>query len=120
MHALIIEMDTWVVLAIEGALTDIGYTSFECATSSKQAQQLAEAHCPDLITSAIHIGTECGFAAVRGARAGREIPFVFVTSTSWEASVQDRGVAVVQKPFSAERLKQAVHTAVRSPLPASW
>jgi DNA-binding response OmpR family regulator len=119
-HALIIEMDTWVVLAIEDAVSDVGYISFDCATSTTHAQQLAEAHCPDLITSAIHIGTECGFAAVRGARAGREIPFVFVTSTSWEARVQDSGVAVVQKPFSTERLKQAVHTAVRSPLPASW
>ncbi|HKO13384.1 MAG TPA: response regulator [Acidobacteriaceae bacterium] len=120
MHALIIESDTWVVLAIEDALTDMGYTSFDCATSATDAERLARDHCPDLITSAIHIGQECGFAAVRSARARRCIPFVFVTATSWEASVQDRRITVVQKPFSAQALMRAVRAAVSSPMPASW
>src|SRR3982751_3766757 len=120
MHALIIETDCWVVLAIEDALADIGYTSFDCATSAMQAQQLADQHRPDLITSAIHIGEDCGFEAVREARAGRHIPFVIISSTSWEASVQDSGIAVVQKPFTGERLIKAVNAAVAAPMSAAW
>jgi DNA-binding response OmpR family regulator len=119
-HALIIEIDSWVVLAIEDTLADIGYTSFDCATSLAEARQLADQRCPDLITSAIHVGQDCGFESVRSARAGRHIPFLFITSTSWEAGVHDRGIPVVQKPFSEERLKLAVRTAVSEPMPASW
>jgi DNA-binding response OmpR family regulator len=119
-HALIIETDSWVVLAIEDALSDIGYTSFDCATSRIEAQDLAAEQRPDLITSAIHIGQECGFEALRTARGRRDIPFLFVTSTSWEARVHDRGIVVVQKPFTGESLKQAVRTAVSAPMPASW
>jgi DNA-binding response OmpR family regulator len=120
LHALIIETDSLVVLAIEDSLADIGYTSFDSATSKAEARELSDVRCPDLITSAIHVGQESGFEAVRGACAGRHIPFLFITSTSWEARVHDRGIPVIQKPFTGEGLRQAVETAVSAPMPASW
>lgn len=119
MHALIIEMDMWVVLAIEDVLSTLGYTSFDSATSPSEAEQLAAHHSPDLITSAVHIGNGCGFDAVRAARAGRLIPVVFITSTAWVARERERDIAVVQKPFSAVGLTKAVESAVASMLTAA-
>lgn len=119
MHALIIEMDMWVVLAIEDVLSTLGYTSFDSAASADEAEQLAAHHSPDLITSAVHIGNGCGFDAVRAARAGRSIPVVFVTSTAWIARERERDIAVVQKPFSADGLAKAVRSAVGSTVAAA-
>lgn len=120
MHALIIESDNWVILAIEDVLATLGYTTFDSAVSAAEATKMAQAHRPDLIMSAFHVGSSCGFEMVRAARAGRHIPFVFVTSTSWAARERDREVTVVQKPFSDAGLKKAVESAVASPMAASW
>jgi DNA-binding response OmpR family regulator len=112
MHALIIEQDTWIALMIEDALTDIGYTSFDIATSDGEALTLASMKCPDLITSDVRLGEALVFDTVRSICSGRDIPVVFVTGTGWEVRERSPLLAVVQKPFAASALKAAVAQAV--------
>jgi two-component system response regulator RegX3 len=116
-HALIIEQDAWVVLMIEDALADAGYTSFDVAGSGDDAVTLAERRCPDLITSDVRLGACSGIDTVRSICSNRCIPVVFVTATGWEVRQTGRDLAVVQKPFSPEELKSAIRTAVANPVP---
>jgi len=110
-HALIIEPDSWIVLKIEDVLTDMGYNTFDCASTPGEAARMAHEHCPDIITSAVHLGGANGFEAVRSACDGRRIPTIFITSTSWVARARDCNLTVVQKPFTADILKAAVSRA---------
>lgn len=112
MHALILEQDAWVALMIEGALADIGYTSFDFAASDEEALALARRRCPDLITSDVRLGTASGIETVRAICSDRPVPVVFVTSTGWEVRHHNADLAVVQKPFAPADLRQAVGQAI--------
>lgn len=111
MHALIIEPDSWIVLMIEDVLAQLGYESCDCASSPGEAQRMAREHNPDIITSEVHLGGACGFEAVCAACDGRPIPTVFITSTGWQARARSSDLTIVQKPFTADALKIAVHLA---------
>ena len=51
MHALIIEDDALVALAIEEVLRDCGFKSFDVAASLDEAVTSARKRCPELITA---------------------------------------------------------------------
>jgi two-component system, response regulator PdtaR len=108
MHALIIEQDAWIIMMIEDALRDLGYTSF--ASASSPALAVAEAHSclPDLITSEIRLGGASGIDAVEQICAATSIPVVFVTATPWEVQEVRPDAVVVPKPFGDGSLKEAV------------
>lgn len=108
MHALIIEQDTWIILMIEDALRDVGYTSFAFASSWQAAIAAANERCPDLITADIRLGAGTGVEAVRRICSERAIPVVFVTATPWEVREIDSSAIVVPKPFGQDMLKQGV------------
>lgn len=111
MHALIIEREPFTAFMIEDALADVGYDSVDSATSIGEATRMASDRRPDIITSAVHLGDECGFQAVQSACNGHTIPTVFVTSCSWKVRARDSKQAVVQKPFTADALHAAVRAA---------
>ncbi|HEX8526104.1 response regulator [Allosphingosinicella sp.] len=108
MHALIIEQEAWVVLTIEDALRELGYTSFDVAVSGEQALGLARKRCPDLITSDVRLGTCSGIETVRTICSEGYIPVVFITATGWEVRQTSPDLALVQKPFAAGDLKAAI------------
>ena len=112
MHALIIDQDAWAAFMIEEALLELGYTSFHFAASAQEAESCARARCPDLITSAVHLGSNCGIETVKSICSGREIPVVFVTATGWKVREANEGLTVVQKPFGIADLQQAVKQVV--------
>ena len=120
MHALIIEQDAWVVLMIEDALAEAGYTSFDVAGTASEAIEMAARRCPDLITSDVRLGSGCGIETVRSICSDRYIPVVFVTATGWEVRNRSRNLALVQKPFRPEALKAAIGKAVALPPTTSW
>lgn len=120
MHALIIEQDAWVVLMIEDALTELGYTSFDIAATDAEALAMAAKRCPDLITSDVRLGSSCGIETVRSICSTRYIPVVFVTSTGWEVRQRSKELAVVQKPFRSDDLKSAIAKAVSLPPSKPW
>ncbi|MDB5668078.1 MAG: response regulator receiver protein [Alphaproteobacteria bacterium] len=120
MHALIIEQDAWVVLMIEDALAQVGYTSFHVASTDIEALALAAARCPDLITSDVRLGESCGIETVRSICSSRYIPVVFVTATGWEVRRRSEELALVQKPFCTADLTAAIAKAVSNPPSTPW
>ena len=120
MHALIIEQDAWVILMIEDALMEVGYTSFHVAGTASEALEMAGQRCPDLITSDVRLGGSCGIEIVRSICSDRYIPVVFVTATGWEVRKRSRNLALVQKPFQPDDLKAAIGKAVALPPTTSW
>ena len=119
-HALIIEQDAWVVLLIEDALVELGYSTFDVAASGEEALILARKRCPDLITSDVRLGTTNGIETVRTICSGSYIPVVFVTATGWEVRQTCPDLAVVQKPFGPTDLKAAITKAVSLSAPLDW
>lgn len=108
MHALIIEQDMWIIMMIEDALRELGYTSFAIASSAEAALDEAGKRCPDLITAEVRLGADSGTDAVRALCSGRPIPVVYVTATPWEAREAHAGAVVVPKPFGQHLLKEGV------------
>lgn len=108
MHALIIEQDTWIIMMIEDALRDLGYTSFAVASSPAVAVAAAHSCPPDLITSEIRLGGGSGVEAVEQICAATSIPVVFVTATPWEIRELHPDAVVVPKPFGDAMLKRGV------------
>lgn len=120
MHALIIEQDARLIRMIADVLVEHGFRSFDVAGSGEEALKMAQAHCPDLITSDVRLGTCNGLSTVREICCGRAIPVVFVTATAWEVRAHSADLPVVQKPFARSDLNSAVAKAVSCAPPTSW
>ena len=65
MHALIIEDDQLIAMAIEDILSDLGFTSFDVATSLNEAVAAARKSCPRLITADVELNPGSGIDAVQ-------------------------------------------------------
>jgi CheY-like chemotaxis protein len=120
MHALIIEQDAWVVLMIEDALMESGYTTFDVASTNAEALEMAKTRCPDLITSDVRLGASCGIETVRTICSERYIPVVFVTATGWEVRERNEKLAVVQKPFRPGDFEAALANALSLSPTLAW
>jgi CheY-like chemotaxis protein len=107
MHALIIEDESLIAMVIEDALRDCGFTSFEIAVSDEEAVAAAERRCPDLITADVKLRPGCGITAVQSICSERPIPVLFVTGSPGEVRVRMPGQAVVEKPFTADHIRDA-------------
>lgn len=111
MHALIIEDEPFIALAIEDNLRVLGYTTFDRAATEAEAVLAARRRCPDLITSDVRLAPGCGIAAVAEICSGRQIPVVFITSTAHEVRERVCNAVVIEKPFAAAALEQALAAA---------
>ncbi|MEP7129496.1 MAG: response regulator [Sphingomicrobium sp.] len=107
MHALIIEDESLIALAIEEALRACGFNSFDNAVSADQAVELAAGRCPDLITADVRLRPGSGITAVESICSERPIPVLFITGSPGEVSIRMPGKALVEKPFTADRLIDA-------------
>lgn len=108
MHALIIEDEFLIAVSIEDILRDCGFTTFDRAASAEDAVAAAERTCPDLITADVQLRPGCGITAVQSICSERPIPVIFVTGTPGEVSIRMPGHTLVEKPFRADRLMEAV------------
>ena len=108
MHALIIEDEPLIAMAIEDALRDCGYTSFDFAATVEEAITAAQRQCPDLITADVELRPGCGIAAVQAICAQRPLPTIFVTGTPMEVRIRMPGHALVEKPFRAHHIADAI------------
>src|SRR5688500_10024391 len=113
MHALIIEDELLIAMAIEDALRDCGFTSFELATSAAEAVSAAGRICPDLITADVELRPGCGIAAVQSICSIRPIPVLFITGSPTEVRIRMPGHALVEKPFSATHIAAATKLTLR-------
>ena len=107
MHALIIEDESMIALAIEDALRACGFTSFDIAVSALEALAAAERRCPDLITADVELRPGCGITAVQSICSERPIPVIFITGSPGEVRIRMPGHALVEKPFSADHIMDA-------------
>jgi CheY-like chemotaxis protein len=108
MHALIIEDESLIAMAIEEVLRECGFTSFDMAVSADEAIAAAARNCPDLITADVQLRPGCGIKAVQSICSDRPIPVLFVTGSPGEVRLRMPGHALVEKPFDAGPIKEAI------------
>lgn len=114
MHALIIEDESLIALAIEDALRGCGFTSFDIAASAEDAIAAAELRCPDLITADVELRPGCGIAAVQSICSGKRIPVLFITGSPAQVRIRMPGHALVEKPFTAGHIIEATKLTLES------
>ena len=107
MHALIIEDESMIAIAIEDALRACGFTSFDFAVSADEAVTAAALRCPDLITADVELRPGCGIAAVQSICSERPIPVLFITGSAAEVRIRMPGHTLVEKPFSTHHIVEA-------------
>ena len=114
MHALIIEDESLIAMAIEEALRDCGFTSFDVAVSAEEAITSAARRCPDLITADVELRPGCGIAAVQSICSERPIPVLFITGSPGQVRIRMPGHALVEKPFSPNHITDATRLTLDS------
>jgi len=114
MHALIIEDQRLIAMAIEDALRDCGFTSFDFAVSADEAIAAAARKCPDLITADVELRPGCGITTVQSICSERPIPVLFITGRPGEVRLRMPGHALVEKPFDVAHIKQAITVAMEN------
>jgi len=111
-HALIIEDESLIALAIEEALRDRGFTSFDLAVSAEEAVAAASRRCPDLITADVELRPGCGIEAVHSICSEAAIPVLFITGTPMKVRARMPEHALVEKPFSSDVISAGVKQAL--------
>lgn len=115
MHALIIEDEHLVSLAIANVLGECGFSSFAFAVSSEAAIESAWEQCPDLITSDVRLALGCGIEAVQSICSETTIPVIFITGNGADVRRRLPGQQILDKPFSDVGLIAAVSLALKLP-----
>ena len=108
MHALIIEDESLIAMAIEDALRGCGFTSFAIAASAEDAVAAAAHKCPNLITADVELRPGCGITAVQSICSKQLIPVLFITGSPSEVRIRMPGHALVEKPFDADHIMKAI------------
>lgn len=120
MHALIIEDESLIAMAVEDALRACGFTSFDIAISANEALAFAARKCPDLITADVELRPGCGITAVQSICCEQPIPVVFITGSPDKVRVRMPGHELIEKPFSSDRVIDAIKlTLGRRDMPAT-
>lgn len=114
MHALIIEDESMIAMAIEEALRGSGFTSFDVAVSMEEAVAAAARRCPDLITADVELRPGCGITAVQSICSEQSIPVLFITGSPNEVRIRMPTHALIEKPFSADDIVAAVKLSLES------
>jgi CheY-like chemotaxis protein len=113
MHALIIEDEGLIAMAIELVLRDCGFATIDVAASQADAIAAAVQRCPDLITCDVRLAPGSGLEAVSTICDSKPIPVIFVTGSVAEARTSFPDHAVLAKPFTDSALRQEVDLAMR-------
>ena len=106
-HVLIIEDEPLIAMLIQEALEEVGATSFEFATTEKEAVDRALQQRPAVISADVRLNEGDGLQAVRKIRAQLGwIPVMFITGSPDECEPLDDGV-VISKPLSFPSIQAA-------------
>lgn len=111
MRALIIEDTELVALLIADGLKDLGFDDVVCASTTRQAINLAAQKCPDLITADDRLVDGSGVDAVRIICKDRFIPVLYIVALPEDVLKEEPLALVLEKPFSSRQLSTAVHQA---------
>jgi DNA-binding response OmpR family regulator len=108
MHALIIEDDEVIAMAIEDVLRACGFTSFDVAVSLNEAVTAARKRCPKLITADVELKPGSGIDAVKTICSETPIPVVFITGQPDAVRSQMPEHPILNKPFQVSDVESAV------------
>lgn len=108
MHALIIEDEELIAMAIEDALRGCGFTSFDVAVSLDKAVTVAREKCPQLITADVELKPGSGIDAVQTICSESPIPVIFITGRADAARSRMPQHCVLSKPFRVSDVEAAV------------
>jgi DNA-binding response OmpR family regulator len=108
MHALIIEDESLIAMAIEDALRGCGFASFDLVVSAEEAVAAAARICPDLITADVELRPGCGITAVQSICSEQLIPVLFITGSPGEVRMRMPGHALIEKPFDPDHIREAI------------
>ncbi len=112
-HALIIEDQPVIALAIQDELRDCGYESADIAITEAEAIRRAEEKCPDLITVDERLDDGSGIAAIRHICRDKAIPVIFITASPDQIKAAVPDAVILEKPFSHRNLSSAILKAVK-------
>jgi DNA-binding response OmpR family regulator len=112
-HALIIEDESMIAMAIEDILRDVGFITFDFAPSPAAAIEAASLRCPELITSDVQLNPGCGITTVLTICEKVSIPVIFVTGNIGDVMRRLPGSYALSKPFSVKQLAAAVTEALK-------
>ncbi|MCH8616531.1 response regulator [Sphingomonas sp. SM33] len=108
MHALIIEDEDLIAIAIEEVLRECGFTSFHFAVSFDEAVAAARERCPQLITADVELRPGSGIDAVQTICTDNPIPVIFITGRVDAARSRMPQHPVMSKPFRISDVESAV------------
>jgi len=108
MHALIIEDDDLIAIAIEEVLRECGFTSVDVAVSFDDAVASARETCPRLITADVELKPGSGIDAVQTICSDNPIPVIFITGRVDAARSRMPQHPVLSKPFRISEVESAV------------
>lgn len=108
MHALIIEDEPLISVAIEDILMQCGFTSVDVALTIDDAIQAASVRCPDLITADVELKVGNGIDAVNQICSGPPIPVIFITGSPNQVRATMPQHPLILKPFASEEVVAAI------------
>lgn len=107
MHALIIEDEALGYLSVRDLLADLGFVTFDAATTEAHAISYAERKAPDLIIADYRLATGTGVDAVTAICARKPTPVLFVTATPDLVTQRIEGAIVLSKPYEENAFLKA-------------
>jgi two-component system, response regulator PdtaR len=116
---LIVEDEPLVADGLRGILDELGLGTCQVAQSVQAAVSAARANRPLLIVMDLQLsGIGDGVDAAQQIHEEQDCPIIFTTGNTAPSALQriceDRPSAILKKPFSAEELKRAVVSALRT------
>jgi DNA-binding response OmpR family regulator len=108
MHAMVIEDESLIAMAVEDALRACGFTSIDFAISADEALDLAQRKCPDLITADVELRPGCGITAVQSICSKQPIPVIFITGSPAKVRIQMPDHELIEEPFSSDSVIAAI------------
>jgi DNA-binding response OmpR family regulator len=113
-HALIIEDQKLLSEIIENVLSECGFSTFDIASSSREAILAADRRRPALITADVVLAPGNGIQAVRLICPDLSTPVIFITGKiAAEVRTEISDYPVLHKPFSAQTLTYIVTALMR-------
>lgn len=117
-NIMIVEDEIIVAKALRKELEDLGYGVCQVTSSGKEALEIAENEKPDLVIMDIRLHGEMdGIEAAGEIKDRFGIPAIFVTGYSKDEMKERFGVVGsighVEKPWSRDKLKSSIETALQ-------
>ena len=113
LHVLVVEDESMVAMLIEDMLTDLGHHVVATSGSMSNASKLVSDSSADFAILDVNLNGEETYPLAASLTA-RKIPFIFATGYgSSGIKAEWAGVPVLQKPFQAQELEDAIARAVQ-------